>query len=147
MVDSLAVQLANILAPRVAELNTTVAPKVAMDIRDRALSNTREGRAFGNDEYKRTYAETTKRIPANKTHVDLRKERQRIDNMDVIVVGARTGAVIGWKDRGEERLFSWHHHGGGRLPIRRIFPTGIDQLPLEVKTNAQKLVKEALSGK
>lgn len=147
MDDNLAIQLAKSLMPRVAQLNTTVAPKVAMDIRNRALSNTLEGRAFGNDEYKRTYAKTTKRKPTSKTHVDLRKDKQRIKNMNVIVQGARTGAVIGWKDREEERLFAWHHHGGGMLPIRRIFPTGIDQLPGDVTINAHKLVGEVLRGK
>jgi hypothetical protein len=147
MQDSLAIQLQKSLAPRVAKLNTEVAPKIAEQIKDRALENTRNARGFSNDPYKETYSPNYKPVPRNKTRVDLRRKQKRIENMKIIAVGQRTGAVVGWSDREVELLFARHHHGVGNNPMRSIFPRSPMSIPVDIQNNIIKLVGDLLRGK
>ena len=151
MVDNLSKQLLDSLKPRLAKMNTDVAPVVAEDIRTRALENTNNGRAFGNDPYKKTYAPQTvkerKRGGYQTSHVDFRRKEKRIERMRVKKpINDHTGAEIGWNDASNGKLFNLHHKGEGKQPIRRIFPESPSSLPNDVHDNARNLIGELLRG-
>jgi hypothetical protein len=147
MQDSLAIQLQKSLAPRVAKLNTEIAPKIAEQIKDRALENTRNARGFGNDPYKETYSPNYKPVPRNKTRVDLRRKQMRIEKMSITAINANTGAEIGWDDAEHRKLFYFHHHAKNPNFIRSIFPRSPMSIPVDIQNNIIKLVGDLLRGK
>lgn len=151
MRDSLGAQMVALLERDLITLNSDVAPKVAEDIRDRALQNSRNGHAFGNDEYKKTYAPSTivqrRRGGYQVSHVDLRRSKKRIERMQVRKpINADTGAVIKWDDANDGALFRKHHEGQGKLPTRRIFPESPASVPVDIHTKAYNLAREVLNG-
>lgn len=152
MLANLSIQLLNSLKPRIATLNKTVAVPVAEDIRVRAIANSNTGRAFGDDDYERTYAPRSikEREKGNfqVQFVDLRRKQKRIERMRVRKpINADTGAVIGWDDASHGQIFKGHHEGANKLPVRRIFPATPGSVPDEVHQLANKLTLEVLRGK
>lgn len=137
-------QFLAIITPRIAKINSA-SEVVAVDIKDRMLENTSEGRSFVNAPYFASYTTpyANRAKGGNRTPVTLRGERLGIETAKVTM--APKGSMISFGIDGD--ILKYHHEGtarGGR--VRTIFPKAIDQVPPETKDVAYQAGFEVLNG-
>jgi len=118
---------------------------VAVDIKDRMLVNTSEGRSFVNAPYFPTYTTpyANRAKGGNRTPVTLRAKNLGIETAKVNM--APLASTISFTIDGD--ILLRHHTGnvkGGR--VRTIFPKAIDQVPIETKQVAYQAGFEVLNG-
>ena len=137
-------QFLAIITPRVAKINEA-SEAVAIDIKDRMLQNTSEGRSFVNAPYADTYTApyANRAKGGNVRPVNLRGRNLGIETAKVTL--APQASTISFDVDG--KILKYHHEGtarGGR--VRTIFPKQIDQVPPETKDVARKAGFEVLNG-
>jgi hypothetical protein len=143
-VKSLGDQFMAIITPRLAKINEASEP-VAVDIKDRMLVNTSEGRSFTNAPYFPTYTTpyANRAKGGNLKPVNLRGQNLGIETAKVVM--APTASTISFGIDGH--ILKYHHDGtarGGR--VRTVFPKAIDQVPIETKQVAYQAGFEVLNG-
>jgi len=138
-------QFLAIITPRIAKINGA-SEVVAVDIKDRMLENTSEGRSFVNAPYDPTYSAPYARRKGYgeaRSPVNLRAKNLGIETAKVTM--APKGSMISFGIDGD--ILNLHHTGrarGGK--VRTIFPKAIDQVPPETKDVAFKAGFEVLNG-
>lgn len=130
--------------------------EVATEIKEKAIQNASEGKAFGSDRFDRNYepdyARTRKSRGYQVAFTDLQMGAKRIRRMNVKRESDK--AVIEF-DREPVRngvtfgmVANFHHEGivykNGNFKMRSIFPKSIQSVPKEVHLEARKLAWEAL---
>lgn len=145
------IQFANIISPRIAQLNAKVAGEVGKEIKDEMLRNTSSGKGFGSDDYDNTY-EKSHRYARRKRGlqvgtVDLRYKKGSLESVKVATTGK--GANIDFAHGG--KILKYHHEGTAfrgkeKGKTRSIFPKEIASIPDRIKNIAQKQSQEVLSG-
>lgn len=139
-------QFLAIITPRIGNL-PQVAESVAVDIKDRMLENTSQGRTFGNAEYVPTYSVPyARRAKAGKiSPVTLRGVSNTIETAHI--TADADDRTIRFTTSHRAPILKYHHTGrarGGK--VRTIFPKQIDQVPTETRFIAQQGAFEVLSG-
>lgn len=150
-VPSMAEQFSAIIKPRLDRVSKEVTREVANIFDKQMKQNTREGRAFGNDEYDSSYSSSHKRarrragVQVGK--VDLRYKERRIEQTNIETTsGKNTSATIRFAEGGD--IFNLHHTGrakGGK--VRSIWPKTPESIPDTIKSQVKEMVGEILSGK
>jgi hypothetical protein len=140
-------QFLAIITPRTLKLGSA-AEVVAVDIKDRMLENTSEGRSWPTTSaqeyvpiYTAPYAKRAKQ--GKRAPVNLRGENLSIETAQVRAQTDR--ATIGFAK--DSRILKYHDTGrarGGRM--RTIFPKRLSQIPVETKLIAQESAGEVLRG-
>lgn len=146
----LATQFNLIIKPRLDRVSKEVAGKVAKIFDKQMKQNTRDGRAFENDEYNSTYSDSHKRARKRQGvqtgRVDLRFKERRIEQTRIETTGGkRASATIRFADGGD--IFKMHHTGrakGGK--IRSIWPKAPESVPDTIVAQIKNMVGEVLRG-
>lgn len=147
--DTMDIQFANIISPRINQLNEKVSGVIATEIKDEMLRNTSSGKGFKNDDYDNEYKKAHRNARLKRGlqvgTVDLRFKKGSLESVKVATTGQ--GAKIDFAHGGD--ILNRHHLGkslvkGGK--IRSIFPKEVGSIPDRIKNIAQKQSQEVLSG-